>query len=107
MPSKVVFPPHSVIPGEDSRSYHSVRIRPVSRAQRFAFGRTLRQHVSRTSIGQWEPDKHRPDPIAQIIRSHDGRIASLLPIRVGRMGASPYGFLRGATVVMASDFSRL
>jgi uncharacterized protein (DUF2252 family) len=107
MPSKVL-PDHEVVPGADGRSYQSVRIRPISRAQRFAFGRGLRQQVSRTSLGQWQqPNKHRPDPVAQIIHSHDGRLAALIPIRVRRMVASPYGFLRGAMVVMAHDLSRL
>ena len=47
------------------------------------------------------------DPVAQIVHSHDGRLAPLIPLRVERMVASPYGFLRGATIVMAHDFSRL
>ena len=102
-----VLPQHAVLPGADDRSYHSVRIRPISRAQRLALGRQLRQQVPRGSLGQWQHDKHRLDPIAQIVRSHDGRLASLIPIRVGRMVASPYGFLRGATVVMTHDLSRL
>jgi uncharacterized protein (DUF2252 family) len=98
---------HAVIPGEDSRSYQSVRIRPISRAERLAFGRELRHKVPRASIAKWQPDKQRPDPVAQIVRSHDGRLATLIPIRVERMAASPYGFLRGATITMAHDFSRL
>jgi uncharacterized protein (DUF2252 family) len=28
-----------------------------------------------------------------------------MPLRMGRMGASPFGFLRGSAVVMASDLS--
>src|SRR6185436_15185825 len=98
---------HAVIPGADGRSYQSVRIRPISRAERFAFGRELRQKVPRASVADWQPDKRRPDPVAQIVHSHDGRLAPLIPIRVERMVASPYGFLRGATIVMAHDFSRL
>src|SRR6187431_3614004 len=101
------LPHHAVLPGEDDRSYHSVQIRPISRAQRFALGRQLRQRVPRSSLGQWRRDKHRPDPVAQIVHSHDGRLASLIPIRVARMVASPYGFLRGATVVMTHDLSRV
>ena len=101
------LPRHAVLPGADDRSYHSVQIRPISRAQRFALGRQLRQQLPRAALGRWQPDKHRLDPIAQIVRSHDGRLASLIPIRVGRMAASPYGFLRGSTVVMTSDLSRL
>ena len=106
MPPKVLHD-HPVVPGADDRAYRSVRIRPISRAERFALGRELRQQVPRTSLGQWQPGKHRPDPIAQIVHSHNGRLASLIPIRVSRMVASPYGFLRGATVVMTHDFSRL
>ena len=98
---------HAVAPGADSRSYQSVRIRPISRAERLALGRELRQQVRRASIGDWRPDKHRADPVVQIVHSHDGRLAPLIPLRVERMAASPYGFLRGATMVMAHDFSRL
>src|SRR6186997_1349820 len=101
------LPHHAVLPGEDDRSYHSVQIRPISRVQRFALGRQLRQRVPRSSLGQWRRDKQRPDPVAQIVHSHDGRLASLIPIRVARMVASPYGFLRGATVVMTHDLSRV
>src|ERR1700724_2376811 len=39
--------------------------------------------------------------------SHEGRLDWLIPIRVGRMVASPYGFLRGAAVVMAEDVAHL
>jgi uncharacterized protein (DUF2252 family) len=102
-----VLPDHAVLPGEDSRAYRSVRVRPISRAKRLELGRKLRDEVPRASLGKWRPDRHRPDPIAQIIRSHEGRVASLIPIRVDRMVASPYGFLRGATVVMMHDLSRL
>ena len=106
MPPRTL-PHHAVLPGADDRSYHSVQIRPISRAQRFALGRQLRRQLPRAALGRWQQDKRRPDPIAQIIHSHDGRLASLIPIRVGRMAASPYGFLRGATVVMTNDLSRL
>ena len=39
--------------------------------------------------------------------SHEGRVGRLVPIRVGRMIASPYGFLRGTAVVMAEDVAHL
>ena len=42
-----------------------------------------------------------------ITESHRGRLEWLIPVRVGRMTASPYGFLRGAAVVMADDVARL
>ena len=100
-------PAYTALPGADTRSYQSVRVRPISRVKRFELGRRLRENVPRSSLGSWHPAGNRPDPIAQIQRSHEGRVASLIPIRVGRMIASPYGFLRGATVVMAHDLSTL
>src|SRR5258705_12316079 len=39
--------------------------------------------------------------------SHQGRADRLIPVRVGRMIASPYGFLRGTAVVMAEDVAHL
>jgi uncharacterized protein (DUF2252 family) len=34
-------------------------------------------------------------------------VARLVPVRIGRMVASPFAFLRGAAAIMAADFSRL
>ena len=98
---------YSALPAEDGRSYQSVRVRPISRVKRFELGRHLRQKVSRRSLGAWQPADNRSDPIALIRRLHIGREASLIPIRVARMVASPYGFLRGAAVVMAQDLASL
>ena len=41
------------------------------------------------------------------MESHEGRLDWLIPVRVGRMVASPYGFLRGTAVVMAEDLAHL
>ncbi len=41
------------------------------------------------------------------MHSHEGRLDWLIPIRVGRMVASPYGFLRGTAGVMAEDIAHL
>jgi uncharacterized protein (DUF2252 family) len=49
----------------------------------------------------------RPDPVQLIKQSHEGRLDWLIPVRVGRMTASPYGFLRGSAIVMAEDVARL
>jgi uncharacterized protein (DUF2252 family) len=98
---------YSALPGEDSRAYRSVRVRPVSRVKRFQLGRQLRQKVSRRSLGEWRSGDNRPDPIVLIERAHGGRVPSLIPIRIARMVSSPYGFLRGAANVMAEDLARL
>ena len=98
---------YSALPGEDSRAYRSVRVRPVSRVKRFELGRHLREKVSRRSLGVWRLADNRPDPIALIERLHVGRVASLIPIRIARMVSSPYGFLRGGANVMAQDLAGL
>ena len=98
---------HTVLADVEGESYGSLRRRPTSRAERYHLGRTLRAKVSRASLGDWTPPADRPDPVAQIMESHQGRLESLIPLRVGRMVASPYGFLRGTAIVMAQDVAHL
>jgi uncharacterized protein (DUF2252 family) len=98
---------HVVLASADSDSYRSLRRRPMSRAERFKLGRSLRQQVPRSCMGTWKALSNRPDPIELIKQSHEGRLDWLIPIRVGRMVASPYGFLRGTAVVMAEDVAHL
>ena len=98
---------HVVLAGADSADYQSLRRRPTSRAERFELGRSLREQVPFSSLGDWKPPKGRPDPVEQIKQSHEGRLEGLIPTRVGRMAASPYGFLRGTAVVMAEDDAHL
>jgi uncharacterized protein (DUF2252 family) len=98
---------HTVLASADSEVYASVRKRPSTRAERYAMGRALRREVPRKSLALWRPAEDRPDPIELIKESHQGRLDWLIPIRVGRMVSSPYGFLRGTAVVMADDVARL
>ncbi|HEY1967319.1 MAG TPA: DUF2252 domain-containing protein [Pseudonocardia sp.] len=99
---------HVVIAGEDGSAYSSLRRRAVSRADRYQLGKALRQQVPRTALADWPLSASgRPDPIALIDESHRGRVERLVPVRVARMIASPYGFLRGSAVVMAYDVAQL
>src|SRR5690348_17923845 len=98
---------HVVLASADSEAFTSLRRRPASRRDRYQMGRELRRQVPRSSLGKWSADRGRPDPVQLIIESHDGRLDWLIPVRVGRMTATPYGFLRGAAVVMAADAARL
>src|SRR6476646_4731533 len=91
----------------DPAAFASLRSRPISRSDRIDVGRRLRAPVPRSALGDWTPPTGRPDIVAQIMDSHQGRVKRLIPIRVARMAASPYGFLRGAAVVMAEDLARL
>lgn len=96
-----------MLPEADSGSYRSLRQRPVSRAERYALGKSLRKRVKRRTLADWSTRPDRPDPVRLIELNHQGRLPSLIPIRVGRMIASPYGFLRGSAVVMADDVAHL
>lgn len=78
---------------------------PLTRAEGTAWGKTLRGQVSRSSHGEWQPAPHRPDPIAMLEKSSQGRLPELVPIRYGRMLVSPFAFLRGAASIMAFDLS--
>src|SRR6476659_7456216 len=98
---------HVVLASADSEAFTSLSRRPTARADRYRMGRELRQKVSRNSLGDWVPPVGRPDPVQQIIESHEGRLDWLIPLRVGRMTAGPYGFLRGTAPVMAADVAGL
>src|SRR5829696_8244884 len=100
-------PAPAVLATADGRPYGSLRARSTPRAERYALGRNLRQQVPRSSLSQWMPPADRRDVLGLLEESHDGRISWLVPLRVGRMVASPYGFLRGTAVVMAEDFAGL
>ena len=81
----------------------SVRRRTATRQERRAYGKELRHQVPRDALATWRPSERKFDPIEQVIESHEGRIERLIPLRVARMTATPYGFLRGAANVSASD----
>jgi uncharacterized protein (DUF2252 family) len=85
----------------------SLRRRATSRLDRYGMGKELRRQVPRRSLGEWAARSDRVDPVQLIIESHAGRLDWLIPLRVGRMAATPYGFLRGAAIVMAEDVARL
>jgi len=72
---------------------------------REAMGKALRNQCSRKSLGGWTPAKKRFDPIDLLIETSKGRIEPLVPIRYGRMMASPFAFYRGAAAIMAGDLA--
>ncbi len=67
-------------------------------------GRAQRKIVPRRALTQWNPDRREQDALATILSQEDIRDRRLLPIRHGRMGASPWTYYRGAAAVMAADF---
>jgi uncharacterized protein (DUF2252 family) len=73
--------------------------------ERAASGRAARSQVRRSSHAEWEPPEGRADPVAVLERQARSRVPELLPIRYGRMAASPFAFFRGAAAVMAADLA--
>lgn len=77
-----------------------------TRKDRFALGVSMRELCPREAQGEYTVDwKKRPDPVEILVKSSQGRIENLVPIRYGRMATSPFAFFRGAAILMASDLA--
>jgi uncharacterized protein (DUF2252 family) len=74
-------------------------------ASRIALGKAARQQVPRARLAVCEVDDR--DPIALLEASNAGRLPNLIPIRYGRMIASPFAFYRGAAALMAYDLAKM
>jgi uncharacterized protein (DUF2252 family) len=71
--------------------------------ERVAAGRAARRRLKRSGLGAWEPDPKRADPVQTLERQDATRVPELVPIRHGRMVASPFPFFRGGAAIMAAD----
>ncbi|MGW0832216.1 DUF2252 domain-containing protein [Streptomyces prunicolor] len=69
-------------------------------------GKALRESVPRSAHAAFDLDGSRPDAVTAVEESGRGRIPGLTPIRVGRMAATPFAFLRGSAGLMAYDLAR-
>jgi uncharacterized protein (DUF2252 family) len=72
---------------------------------RAAAGKAARRPAPRSSHGAWEPATDRPDPVEVLEAQATSRVGRLLPLRYGRMLASPFAYYRGAAAVMAADLA--
>jgi len=79
----------------------------LSRDERVAAGKALRDTVPRERHAAWKQPTGRRDPIDVLEESKRGRVAELIPIRYGRMLRSPFTFLRGSAGLMAHDLRRM
>ena len=85
----VLAPPHEVLTPDEWRSR----------------GREQRRLTARSSHAQWAPPADRPDPVAVLEEQAKTRVPDLIPIRYGRMAASPFAYFRGAAAPMAWDLA--
>ncbi|MEA2418122.1 MAG: hypothetical protein QOE60_328 [Thermoleophilaceae bacterium] len=72
-----------------------------------ARGKRARKRVPRSSHGDWTPAADRPSAREILAEQDEARVPDLVPIRYGRMLASPFSFFRGAAAIMASDLGRM
>ena len=70
-------------------------------------GKAVRGRVPGEAHAEWHPPADRPDPVVTLQASNAGRQPELLPLRMARMAASPFGFLRGSAAVMAWDLAHV
>jgi uncharacterized protein (DUF2252 family) len=68
-------------------------------------GKALRDRVPRRAHADYATPEDRPDAVAAVEESGWGRLPELVPLRVGRMAASPFAFLRGSAGLMAYDLA--
>jgi uncharacterized protein (DUF2252 family) len=74
-------------------------------ADRAAAGRAARAAVPRSAHAALVERPDRPDPVELLQEQGRSRVPELVPIRYGRMAASPFAFYRGAALGMASDLA--
>ena len=93
------------MPGDSIRR---VRLREADNSwpRRHKIGKSLREHTPRESHAEFKPASNRPDSLNLLAASNVGRQQEFIPLRMGRMAASPFAYLRGAACVMAWDLSK-
>src|SRR5262249_6583719 len=91
--------------GRVKKSEFDLRIVGEAWPQRRLEGKALRAKVPREAHAKWAAPRNRPSPLELIAASNVGRQEKYIPLRMGRMAASPFAFLRGSAVVMAWDLA--
>ena len=77
----------------------------VSSEDVLARGRTLRDRTPPTAHDHEATSGARPGVLEFVEASNAGRVPELVPLRIGRMLASPFAFFRGAAGLMAADLA--
>ena len=73
--------------------------------ERRALGKEAYDRAPHSSHLGWAPSTDRPDPVALLEEQNLTREPDLVPVRHGRMLASPFTFYRGAAKIMAADLA--
>src|ERR1700739_3113239 len=86
---------------------HKLGAVALTPGERFAKGKEYRKRVRRAAHGECKASKPGPDVVQTLRASARGRLRDLMPIKMARMAASPFGFFRGAAPLMAADLGSL
>src|SRR6476620_6048304 len=88
-----------------STSYAIADRESVGRPERGGEGRSARKIVPRRALADCNPDGRGHDALTTILAQNEMRAQDLVPLRHGRMAASPWTYFRGAAAVMAADLA--
>ena len=73
--------------------------------ERVARGLAWRETAPIEGHGVYAINRRRRSPVGILRSQDDARVKELVPIRYGRMSASPFSFYRGSAAIMAYDLS--
>ncbi len=93
---------------DDASAPRRARVRVIkhlSADERVARGKAARSESPRAGHAEWQPAADRRDPVEMLESQAANRVPELVPIRNGRMLASPFAFYRGAAYIMAADLA--
>ena len=81
------------------------RVPHASVAERGAAGKAARARAPRADHAEWAPAAARRSPEEVLAEEAADRVPELVPIRHGRMLASPFALFRGSAALMAADLA--
>ncbi|WP_367130475.1 DUF2252 domain-containing protein [Saccharothrix sp. HUAS TT1] len=92
--------------GERKRAVAAVALGQwVDPGEVLARGRELRATVGHDAHREVALAPDRPTVVEFLNASNEGRLSDLVPLRIGRMLASPFAFFRGSAGLMAGDLA--
>src|SRR3974377_2209778 len=77
----------------------------LSVRERFARGKAARKSCPRAYHADWSSSGRTETPLDLLVEQEATRVPELVPIRHGRMAASPFAYYRGAALPMAADLA--
>lgn len=77
-----------------------------TREEQIQAGLAARERTPLARLAALEAYVGRPSPVDLLVDQSNQRIPELVPIRYGRMAATPFTFFRGGALLMADDLSR-